>query len=67
MENEMIKNWLHMMYQNEIKETKENIKNEKIWASSSDENFHTDNIKNLEEYIKVLEELDNNKNIQEDK
>ena len=63
--NEMIKEWLNELYDEvtelydeEIKETKAAIANERIWANGADDpTLHCKNIETLEEYLEVLENL----------
>ena len=58
--NETVRIWLNKLYEDAIKEAKETIKNEHILElgyKGNDNNPHTENIKSLNEYIKVLEEL----------
>ena len=57
--NEMIRIWFKNLYQDAINESKETIKNEKIWEScynGEDPNPHAEHIEMLREYIKALEE-----------
>lgn len=62
--NEMIKFWLIGMYDENIEDAKGTIENEKLWAKGSsskeEKQMHLDNIKVIEEYIEVLEELKEN-------
>lgn len=59
--NEMIKFWLRAMYDENIEDAKGTIENEKLWekgsSSKEEKQMHLDNIKVIEEYIEVLEEL----------
>lgn len=59
--NEMIKNWLTELYENEIEETKVAISNENLWILGSEtkeeEQMHLDNMENLNEYIVTLKTL----------
>ena len=58
--SEIVKIWFEELYKKEIEESKETIKNEKMWELGycGDEpvNPHTENIAALNEYIEVLEE-----------
>lgn len=58
--NELVKIWLEELYTNAIEETKDTIKNERMWElgynGKEPVNPHTENIRVLEEYIGVLEE-----------
>lgn len=62
--NEMIKTWLNAMYDENIEDARCTIRNEEMWAKGSpskeEEQMHLDNIKVIEEYIEVLEELKEN-------
>lgn len=59
--DEMIKFWLIDLYQKEIEETNENIRNHKLWLlgakDEEEEQMEKENIARLYEYIEVLEEL----------
>lgn len=59
--NEMVKNWLIELYENEIEETLGSISNERIWLMGTDvleeEKMHLDNMANLNEYITTLKTL----------
>lgn len=60
--SDLTKKWLKELYSNEIKEVKRTISNERIWEKEYNVredgwNPHTNHIKNLEEYIEVLEGL----------
>ena len=56
--NEMIKEWLTEMFDDEIKQTERHIAKLRIWVKGDldDEtkNLHVENIPRLEEYLKVL-------------
>ena len=57
---ETIKFWLEQLYDREIKEAYGTISNEHIWEIGYDgeePNPHTENIKQLQEYIRVLDKL----------
>lgn len=57
--NEMVKFWFEQLYSNEIEEIKATIENESMWElgyNGEMPNPHTENIKDLKEYIKLLEE-----------
>jgi hypothetical protein len=53
--NEMIKNWLRNLLDEEIRNEKGTIANERIWSLSDD--IHAANVELHEEYIKVLENI----------
>lgn len=59
--DEYIKNWLIIMYKGEIEASKVSISNEHLWEfgyefeKEAGYNPHTENIKRLNEYIKLLE------------
>ena len=59
--NEMVKNWLIGLYENEIEETQATISNENLWMIGSEtkeeEQMHVDNMANLNEYIATLKTL----------
>ena len=59
--NEMVKNWLIELYENEIEEALGSISNERIWLMGTDvleeEKMHLDNMANLNEYITTLKIL----------
>ena len=58
--NETIKIWLIKLYTDTIEEVRDTIKNEHIFElgyNGNDINPHTENIKTLNEYIGVLENL----------
>ena len=61
--NYVVKFWIENLYKSAIEETKGRIKNEHIWELSyngESPNPHTQNIKDMEEYIDFLEkELSN--------
>lgn len=57
--NETIKIWFEKLYKTEIEEVKGTIENERVWESGysgEEPNPHTENIKTLEEYLKILNE-----------
>lgn len=57
MMDEMIKEWLKQLYENEIEESKANIENEHLWELGYDgeePNPHTENIERLNEYVEIL-------------
>ena len=57
--NETVKNWLINLYEKEIDESKTAISNECIWElgyNGEEPNPHTNNIRDIQEYINVLEE-----------
>ena len=64
--NEMVKNWLIELYENEIEETQATISNENLWmlgsATKEEEQMHIDNMANLNEYIATLKTLLNDIN-----
>ena len=59
--NEIVKNWLIDLYENEIEETQATISNENLWMIGSktkeEEQMHVDNMANLNEYIATLKTL----------
>ena len=63
--NETVKIWIEELgnptkeeIKAEIKEVKETISNEKLWALGTPENNdHEENIEVLEEYLEVLEDM----------
>ena len=58
--SETIKFWLEQLYDQEIKGAYGTISNEHIWEIGYDgeePNPHTENIKQLQEYIRVLDKL----------
>lgn len=61
--SENIKNWLIDLYETEIKETRGNISNIKLWLCGSlteEEWFeHTQYLEELEEYVTVLTDRKN--------
>lgn len=57
MMDEMIKEWLKQLYENEIEDSRVNIENELLWALGYDgeePNPHTENIERLYAYIDIL-------------
>ncbi len=57
--SETVKNWLIHLYEKEIDESKATISNEHIWElgyNGGEPNPHTNNIRDIQEYISVLEE-----------
>ena len=62
--NEMVKFWLIYLYEREIEEAKENLKNHKLWLlgakNREEEIMETENIANIHEYIRTLTELKEN-------
>ena len=57
---ELHKEWLEELYQNEIIEVRGTIRNEHLMELGYDgeeENPHTKNIENLEDYIELLQDL----------
>lgn len=56
--NEMIKEWLTEMFDEEIKQTEGSIANERMWEKGAcddeTQNLHTENIHRFEEYLEVL-------------
>ena len=57
--NETVKIWLEGLYEAEIRETKVAIENEYFWELGYDgeePNPHSENIRQLKEYLEVLEE-----------
>ena len=57
--NETVKIWLEGLYESEIRETKVAIENEYTWELGYDgkePNPHSENIKQLKEYLEILEE-----------
>lgn len=57
--NETVKIWLEGLYEAEIRETKVAIENEYTWELGYDgeePNPHSENIKQLKEYLEILEE-----------
>ena len=55
--DEMIKEWLRQLYENEIEDSRVNIENELLWALGYDgeePNPHIENIERLYAYIEVL-------------
>lgn len=58
--DEIICEWLKMMYEAEIEEAKEDIRNQRLWEIGYDgvePNPHTENIARLLNYIEVLNGL----------
>lgn len=59
--NEMVKFWLIYLYEKEIEEGKENLRNHKLWLlgakDKEEELMETENIANIHEYIRTLTEL----------
>lgn len=59
--DEIIKEWLCNLFNNEIDEVKGSIENERIWANGSldDEaiNCHGENVERYEKYLEILTEL----------
>ena len=57
----MIKDWIIQMYDREIKDVKANISNQRTWqrAADSQESYDIfgETIRQLEEYLEVLETL----------
>lgn len=57
----LVKKWIVSLYNEAIEETTNARLNEKRWlrgcGSTTERNFHEENIKRYEEYIETLEEL----------
>ena len=57
--NEMHREWMILMYQNELEETLGEISNQKMWEAGyegEEPNPHTEHIANLVEYMDILKE-----------
>lgn len=61
MADELIKEWLKNLIDEEIETEKGTISNERIWgngaSNDAEVSMHQSNIENHEQYIKVLEEI----------
>ena len=67
--SEVIEQWLCQLYDSEIDDVKGTLSNERLWEKGwtppadynpvvdGDLNPHTENIRELEEYLEVLEDL----------
>lgn len=60
--DEMIRDWLHELYDDAIQETEGAISNERGWQNGADSDeeimMHEENIDRYEEYIQILERLE---------